>query len=49
MNIILCKKARRPQAAANSILPLLDKANTVVPARLMNKTPLKLGVRTQLN
>ncbi|RWW06968.1 hypothetical protein GW17_00029675 [Ensete ventricosum] len=33
-----------PQAAANSLLPLLDKAVSVIPEELRTKTPIRVGV-----
>lgn len=36
--------ASDPQAAANSLASLLDKAQSVVPQDLRPKTPVKVGV-----
>ncbi|KAG1338897.1 Apyrase 1 [Cocos nucifera] len=36
--------AKDPQEAANSLIPLLKKAESVIPAELREKTPVRVGV-----
>ncbi|KAK8634085.1 hypothetical protein V6N13_014914 [Hibiscus sabdariffa] len=40
--------AKDPQAAANSLLSLLDKAESVVPLELRSKTPVRVGATAGL-
>ncbi|KAK9042181.1 hypothetical protein V6N11_017260 [Hibiscus sabdariffa] len=40
--------AKDPQAAANSLLSLLDKAESVVPLNLRSKTPVRVGATAGL-
>ncbi|RRT83267.1 hypothetical protein BHE74_00008755 [Ensete ventricosum] len=36
--------AKNPQEAANSLLPLLEKAESVIPVELRRTTPVRVGV-----
>lgn len=38
--------ADNPREAANSLITLLDQAQSVVPKDLRSKTPVRVGVRT---
>jgi apyrase len=36
--------AKDPKEAANSLIPLLEKAEAVIPQELRGKTPVRVGV-----